>query len=362
MNTLLTARALRALGAAASGAAAIFMTTPAMADEGHINALDHAPIGVMGDHRHAKGEWMISYRLMHMDMGGVQIGTDSVDPDTVVTTIPNRFFGNPGQPPTLWIVPTEMRMDMHMAGMMYGLSDDVTLMVMANYWSKEMDHITYQGGMGTTQLGTFRTNPAGFGDTKVAAMIGLSETVHINAGLSIPTGSITKTDDILTPMDSNPTVRLPYPMQLGSGTWDLEPGITYRDQNAAFGWGAQLRGTLRLGENSQGYAHGDRVMATAWLAASITDAVALSGRVEAASKGRVDGIDPMIIGPVQTANPDFHGGESVTGLLGVNFAATGGALKGWRLGIEGGVPLVQDLNGPQMPTDYTVTVGVQKSF
>lgn len=349
-------------GPALAAFACAGIAAPSLADEGHINALDHAPIGVMGDHRHAKGEWMVSYRLMHMDMGGVQIGTDSVDPDTIVTTIPNRFFGNPGQPPTLRIVPTEMRMDMHMAGVMYGLSNDVTVMVMANYWSKEMDHITYQGGMGTTQLGTFRTSPAGFGDTKVSALIGLSDTVHINAGVSIPTGSNTKTDDILTPMGGNPTVRLPYPMQLGSGTWDLEPGITYRDQSETLGWGAQIKGTLRLGDNSQGYSYGDRVMATAWLAAGLTEGVALSGRIEAAILGRIDGIDPMIMGPVQTANPDFQGGESVTGLIGVNFAATGGPLKGWRLGVEGGVPLVQDLNGPQMPTDYTLTVGVQKSF
>lgn len=347
-------------------AAALVGATPAMADanneEGHINALDHAPIGVMGDHRHAKGEWMVSYRFMHMDMGGIQIGTDSVTPEQVATTVPNRFAGRPGQPPTLRIVPTSMRMDMHMAGVMYGLSDQVTLMVMANYWSKEMDHTTFQGGMGTNQLGTFRTSPAGFGDTKVAALIGLTDKVHINAGLSIPTGSNSKTDDILTPMGGNPTVRLPYPMQLGSGTFDLEPGITYRDQNDSFGWGAQIRGTVRLGDNSEGYSYGNRAQATAWVAASLTEGVALSGRLQAETVGRIDGIDPAIVGPVQTANPDFQGGESVTGLLGINFAATGGALKGWRLGIEGGVPIVQDLNGPQMPTDYTLTVGVQKSF
>ncbi|MEL7445918.1 MAG: transporter [Pseudomonadota bacterium] len=361
--------AIRAAFLAASAGVFVAGASPATADEGHdetgkggINALDHAPIGVMGDHRHAKGEWMISYRFMHMDMGGTQIGTDNIDPDTIVTTIPNRFFGNPGQPPTLRIVPTSMRMDMHMAGIMYGLSDDITLMAMANYVTKEMDHITYQGGMGTTELGNFRTSPAGFGDTKLAALIGLTDTVHINAGVSIPTGSTTETDDILTPMGMTPTVRLPYPMQLGSGTWDLEPGITYRDQSQVLGWGAQVRGVVRLGDNDQGYSYGNSAKATAWLAAAITPAVAISGRVEAETMGAIDGIDPNIVGPVQTANPDFHGGDRVTALAGVNFAATGGPLKGWRLGIEGGLPVVQDLNGPQMPTDWTLTVGVQKSL
>lgn len=349
-------------------AAALCAAVPAMADEGHddgksgVDALDHAPIGVMGDHRHAKGEWMVSYRLMHMDMAGIQIGTDSVTPEQVATTVPNRFFGETGQPATLRIVPTSMRMDMHMAGMMYGLSDQVTLMVMGNYITKEMDHITFQGGAGTTQLGNFRTRTADLGDTKVGALIGLTDTIHINAAVSVPTGTITEEAQILTPMGATPTVRTPYPMQIGSGTWDLEPGITYRAQSGTFGWGAQVKGVIRIGENDADYSLGDKAMATAWFAASLAPFASLSARVQAETVGRVDGIDPAIIGPVQTANPDFQGGESVTAFGGVNFAATGGALKGWRLGVEAGLPMVQDLNGPQMPTDYTVTVGVQKGF
>ncbi|MEM6909096.1 MAG: transporter [Pseudomonadota bacterium] len=351
-------------GSTLAALCAMSSAAPTWADDtdGVINALDHAPIGVMGDHRHKKGEWMVSYRFMHMDMEGIQIGTDDVTPEQVVTTVPNRFFGNPGQPPTLRIVPTSMRMDMHMAGLMYGLSDRVTLMVMGNYITKEMDHITFQGGMGTTRLGTFRTRTADLGDTKVTALIGLTDTLHINAGISLPTGTITEEDDILTPMGGTPTVRTPYPMQIGSGTFDLEPGLTYRDQSSSFGWGAQVRGTIRLGDNDEGYAFGDLYEATAWVAASLTEGVALSARVQAQTLGSIEGIDPMIVGPVQTANPDFQGGDSVTALAGVNFAATDGALKGWRLGLEGGIPLVQDLNGPQMPTDFTFTVGVQKSF
>ena len=35
---------------------------------------DHAPIGVMADHQHQKGEWMISYRYMGMAMDGNRDG------------------------------------------------------------------------------------------------------------------------------------------------------------------------------------------------------------------------------------------------------------------------------------------------
>ena len=35
-----------------------------------VRADSHAPIGVMGEHMHKKGEWMLSYRYMYMDMEG----------------------------------------------------------------------------------------------------------------------------------------------------------------------------------------------------------------------------------------------------------------------------------------------------
>ena len=47
------------------------------------HAMDHAPIGVMADHRHKKGEVMLSYRYMNMDMDGSRIGTNSASPETL---------------------------------------------------------------------------------------------------------------------------------------------------------------------------------------------------------------------------------------------------------------------------------------
>ena len=87
----------------------------------------HAPIGVMADHGHKPGDIMLSARFMRMEMEGNRIGEKSVSPATIATTVPNRFFGQPGQPPTLRVVPTEMSMDMYMLGAMYGLSDKITL-------------------------------------------------------------------------------------------------------------------------------------------------------------------------------------------------------------------------------------------
>jgi len=102
---------------AAIGLFCLGLSGPALADSG-TRPDDHAPIGVMADHYHHAGEWMFSYRFMRMEMGGNRLGTDDIDPDTIVTTIPNRFFGQPMQPPTLRVVPTQMTTDMHMLGAM----------------------------------------------------------------------------------------------------------------------------------------------------------------------------------------------------------------------------------------------------
>jgi hypothetical protein len=203
-----------------------------------VRADSHAPIGVMAEHMHKKGEWMVSLRYMNMDMDGNRMGSNRVSPDFIATNVPNRFFGLPMQPPTLRIVPLNMTMEMLMLGVMYAPSDLVTLMVMGNYLSKEMDHVTYQGAAGTNVLGNFTTETDGLGDTFLGGMVRLFDSkthkLHLNFGFTAPTGDIEETDQILTPMNTRPTVRVPYAMQLGSGTWDFMPGITYNGRSDFF--------------------------------------------------------------------------------------------------------------------------------
>lgn len=323
------------------------------------------PVGVMGGHTHHKGRWAFSYRYMSMPMDGNLIGSRSVSPDQIVTSVPNRFFGNPGQPPTLRIVPVEMNMDMHMLGVMYAPTDRVTLMAMVNYLSKDMDHITYQGGMGTTVLGNFTTETRGLGDTSVSALVDFSRhdnhMLHVIAGLSIPTGSVDETDDILTPMGMRPTVRVPYPMQLGSGSWDPIVGVNYSGFGERLNWGAQWRSTFRIADNDEDYQLGNHHQLTGWVGYSLADPVSVSLRIGYSDVGEISGRDPAIAGPVQTADPDNFGGSRWDAALGINFAAQG-ALKGWRLAVEYVVPVDQDLNGPQLEMREMLTVGLQKRW
>ncbi|MEM7494402.1 MAG: transporter, partial [Pseudomonadota bacterium] len=255
-----------------------------------------------------------------------------------------------------------------MVGGMYGLSDRVTLMIMGHYLTKEMDHITFQGPMGTTRLGEFTTKVSGIGDTTVGAIIGLDDGSkdhrQINLGLvvSLPTGSIDETDTVLTPMNTTPELRLPYPMQLGSGTFDLKPSLTARDRAGQWSYGGQVSAVIRLDENDEGYSFGDIYEATSWLAYEPRPWISFSGRLKAQTVGQIDGNDALVRAPVQTADPDNHGGETLEALFGVNLAGQSGWQKGHRIAAEIGLPLYRDLNGPQLETDLTLTLGWQKAF
>lgn len=349
-------------------ASCLFVSGPAYTHDGDgglvTYATDHAPVGVMADHRHKQGEWMTSYRFSFMDIAGSRDGADRLTPEEIVTTTPNPF----GMPPTLRVVPTDMAMKMHMAGVMYGLSDRITFMAMGMVMTKEMDHITFQGPAGTTRLGNFTTETAGFGDTTVAAIIGLDDgsnghrQINVALGLSIPTGSIGERDEILTPMGTTPSPRLPYPMQLGSGTFDIKPSATARTRIGKVSIGGQLSGVIRLGDNAAGYTFGDKFEATGWAAFEPRPWVSISARLRGGAAGAIDGRDALIAAPVQTADPENHGGETLEALIGVNFAGQRGLLKGHRLAIEVGKPLYRNLNGPQLETDFTLTVGWQKAF
>ena len=330
----------------------------------HMNM--HGPIGVMGRHVMPKGKFMLTYRFGHMSMSGLRSGTTDLNPNTVATTVPNRYFGNPGQPPTLRVIPDSMTMDMHMFGAMYGLNDDVTLMAMLPYIEKEMTAVTYRGPAGAAVLGTSKRKSEGIGDVRVGATFKLLDQgpIKLNGtlALSLPTGSITETGQMLTPMGMRPTGRLAYPMQLGSGTYDLHPALTYQSHKGPLAWGAQLRGSIRLGSNDEGYSLGDEYALTAWTSYRAAPWLSLSGRIEAQTIDSIDGRDLLIGGPAPGADPLNIGGDFVTVFAGADLTPKRGALKGHKIGLEVGVPVYQKLNGPMTKRDWSVAVAWRKSF
>ena len=312
----------------------------------------HAPIGVMGDHTHGAGEFMLSYRYMVMAMEGNRDGTDGVDAEAVVA--PDGYGFN--------VTPTEMPMQMHMAGAMYAPTDALTLMAMLPYTVLDMDHLTRMGG-------TFSTHAEGLGDLKLTALYELArfgdQQVHLNAGLSLPTGSID--EEGVTPASAPEAARLPYPMQLGSGTLNLLPGLTYLGQAGDLSWGAQGKATVRLGENERDYRFGNRYAGTAWAARRLSNVLSASLRLEGQTWEDVSGTDPAYATAVDnrmvpTVFADLRAGTRLDAGLGVNLYVPGGPLAGFRLAAEALLPVYQDLDGPQLETDVQLVVGAQYAF
>ncbi len=314
----------------------------------------HAPIGVMGDHLHGEGEFMLSYRYMRMHMDGNREGTDSVSAGSILR--PNGKYP---------VVPTEMNMQMHMVGAMYAPKDWVTLMAMFPFVVIDMDHRTATGQK-------FTTRSSGIGDIKTTALIRLLQrpghTAHLNAGVSWPTGSIDRKDN--TPASMGQNTQLPYPMQLGSGTVDLLPGVTYSGQGDWSSWGSQAMGTIRLGRNSENYRFGHEYMLTSWAAAVPHPWFSIGGRIQWRQWFDVEGQDDRLGSPmgipakdfVPTADPDLRGGMQLDIGPSVNFITKKGALKGLRFAFEMLLPVYRDLDGPQLETDWTLTAGIQYAF
>lgn len=289
---------------------------------------------------------MLSYRFMHMEMQGNRKGNDNVSTAEVLSDFV--------------VTPTNMDMDMHMFGLMYGLNEKITLMAMAPYVELSMDHLTRMGA-------EFTTSSSGIGDVKLSGMYEFfrnqRHSAHFNLGLGLPTGNIDERDD--TPLGN---VVLPYPMQIGSGSYDLLTGLTYTGMRSKSSWGAQIMGTFRLEDNDENYSLGDRLQFSAWMARRWTLNISTSLRINVQSWGNIDGADnriarfnPMGVAIVPTAQPELRGGSRVDLIAGTNISLPG-VLTGHRLALEFALPVQQNLDGPQLETDWLLTVGWQRAF
>jgi len=304
----------------------------------------HAPISVMGDHIHNKGDWMFSYRYMYMNMEDLKQGAN----DAKLTEALANYM----------VTPINMPMNMHMLGAMYAPSDNLTLMAMTNITSMKMDHVTRMEGAFTTKV-------AGLGDISLSALYRFfnknSKTMHGQLGVSLPTGSITESD--VTPASAPNETILPYPMQLGTGTFDTHLAITYLAQNEFLSFGSQLKSTLRFGENNRDFRYGNRYSFTNWIALKTTDWLSFSIKAEGLLLNEISGQDQNLIPMmVITADTTNSGGSFINTGLGFNIYVPNGSLKNLRFGLELGLPLYQDLNGIQLKTKETITTGIQYSF
>ncbi|MEN6440957.1 MAG: nitrous oxide reductase accessory protein NosL [Syntrophobacter sp.] len=299
-------------------------------------------------HNHPAGMWMVNYKFMHMDMGGLRRGT---------TDVPVSSVGPNKQNPYM-MIPSDMTMDMQMAMVMYGITDRLTVMGMASYLASEMGMLMDMG-MGARPDSPMDTS--GFGDTDIRGIFKINGFLNGSLGLTIPTGSIEKSVSMM-----GMQFRAPYDMQLGGGTFNLKPALTYSQLScdALWNWGAQAMYTWHVSKNDNDWAYGDTLKLTWWLQRAFGP---VNGwlRMAYSDTGEIRGRDPEIQklqsmasgAPTPDADPYNYGGQRIDFLFGTSFA------KGpFSFGIEGGIPVYENVNGLQMKTNWLLTVGAQVMF
>jgi hypothetical protein len=153
-------------------------------------------------------------------------------------------------------------------------------------------------------------------------------------------------------------------MQLGSGTWDFKPSLTYTGQLDQFSWGAQANGTVRMeGQNESGYALGDIFQATAWGSYSLTNWLTASVRgvytLQGGIKGQFNGLINQF-GPMDY--PTNYGGKYWDVGFGLSAVVPSGDLAGNRVSVEWLQPVEDDVNGFQLERDGALSATWSVAF
>jgi Putative MetA-pathway of phenol degradation len=307
------------------------------------------PFGIMTGEA---GKWMVGYHSMHEKMDGSLVGTDDISVSQILKQFPNA--------------PTDMTMDMHMWMVMYAPTERLTLSAMIPYVRKEMNMVDVDGGH-------FVMRADGIGDLELRPAYLILQTADkrhqllLNGGIGVPTGSIDEEMD---------GFRVDYCMQPGSGTVSLLPGLTYLGQTTAWSWGVDFKATVRLGRNDHDYRFGNRYESRAWVTRQLTSWLAISTGLNGAAWETIQGADPDLDPMMeQTTDPNLQGGKRLDASFGLTFcpmrcchdpmccsAAQTKFLNGQQLFVEGRLPIIQSVDGPQLQNSWSINIGWQWMF
>lgn len=233
---------------------------------------------------------------------------------------------------------------------------------------------------------SLRHSSAGLGDTGVYVLGSLAQgsdyRIDAALGLSLPTGSVDRR--LNTSNDY-----LNYGLQIGSGTVDFTPSLTYLGHMGRFSWGAQFSAVKRLqARNDSGYALGDKVQGSVWASADILNWLSASVRGIGTGQAAIDGqfkphldsvqnghkvvhgqpvwvykyvVTPQtVLGPMD--QPGSYGGEFGDIGLGLTAVVPRGVFAGNRLSVEWLLPVAEDVNGYQLARTGTLSVTWNAAF
>jgi hypothetical protein len=294
-----------------------------------------APIGIMGDHMHSKGSFMMSYINMSMKMDGIIKDSSDVSEDD--------YFSNSNY----MMAPKTMERNVHMLGAMYGVSDKFTLMAMIPHISNQMTMIKK---MGRSHIESDSTS---IGDMRLTSLFKLSEnedsTFIMGVGLTLPTGEINQKKD---------GANLAYGMQIGSGSYALNFVSTYTRSVKSWQFGAQIDIKTYINENSNDYKKGNEYLSNIWIQNNLSTNLSSSLRISQRNIDPLESNESSVSQMSSTFNPNSQHGMRRFAYLGLSY----NAFQTNRISFEIGKPIAQDLANYQLKSESMLILGLQKVF
>lgn len=332
------------------------------------------PIGIFGLDIPAPGKLVLSVTPTFANLSGLLMGRQRVFNEYVVSTTP--FVLNPQQ--TIRILPQNIAVRTQIVGLNYGITKDLCVVLNAGMIEKSLEALVFKGASGIQPLARNYPDTASLTDFNLSGVYRVYQDdvhrVQISLGVSVPTGSNHATfNNFVLPSGVAANIRAFYGMQLGTGTYDVMPGIVYAGYVGPWSWGLSYRGRFPLAPNPEGYTWatipelkrwggytlnpkgymwGDLHEVNGWGGYTWTPGFTTTFRVTATMQGAIRGWDPEIRGPAGPANPLFYGGQRVEVFGGGTLSGKFIGYENWTLGVEAGLPVYQNLNGPQIMKNW----------
>ena len=292
------------------------------------------PAGVKGGKNMMSKKIMFGYKYVNMEMKSLKDGTNYINHSSV------QSLGYS-------MTPIKMNMDMHMFSTMYTVNEKISVIAMLTKKEKKMEMIMLTGGM----IGNTHTvNARGIGDLSIAGLFKLSNKSNFKLALSIPSSEFNEKDLNM----SGVLKTLPYPMQLGSGTYDLTLGYSFQEILDNWSYGIQLNALTRFDYNSEGWKYGDRREASAWVAKPISKSFSISFGLDIEHQDNIGGRSANRNNIIPTWSEYNQSHLRVSSNIGVNYKLPQSKS---RIGIQCGTPIYRDVNGPQMEPDFKCSLG-----
>lgn len=303
---------------------------------------DRPPVAAWWTETIPEGSWRFGYRYENLSYDGLGDGRS----DFSSKKLEKRGFDE---------IPEELAVRTHTLEVTYGAREFTSVYATLPFHVKELE--------GDATAGDLDQENSGLGD------LILGFTHHCcsdedggrmmwHLGLGIPTGSVDEKGDA----PGGGSERLSYPMQLGTGTFTVHPGVYWIENEDTWTWGVGARWRVHLSKNDEGYAPGDTATFQAWGSREVAEDLIGTLRLQSSFMGDYHGEDDELDKNVNPLNDEHRQGGLRTDVFAGLGWELGGEEHASRLDLEVGVPVDEWLDGPQMSNEWTVGFGWRYSF